>query len=97
MPVLGFFAVFVIQQLLIPPIDKIRAEAPGLIDNLPKGDPSRVLLDRYHRLSTGFFAFAIGAALLTLYVTARQLAERRSAPPVPGAARPPVPKILDLS
>ena len=84
----------VIQQLLIPPIDKIRAEAPGLIDNLPKGDPSRVLLDRYHRLSTGFFALAIGAALLTLFVTARLLAERRAAPPVPGAARPPVPKIL---
>jgi len=97
LPVLGFFAVLVIQQLLIPPIDKIRAEAPGLIDNLPKGDPSRVLLDRYHRLSTGFFAFAIGAALLTLVITARLLAERRSAPPVPGAARPPVPKILDLS
>ena len=97
LPVLGFFAVLVIQQLLIPPIDKIRAEAPGLIDNLPKGDPSRVLLDRYHRLSTGFFSFAIGAALLTLFVTARLLAERRAAPPLPGAARPPVPKILDLS
>ena len=96
LPVLGFFAVLVIQQLLIPPIDKIRAEAPGLIDNLPKGDPARVLLDRYHRLSTGFFSFAIGAALLTLFVTARLLAQRRSAPPVPGAARPPVPKILDL-
>ena len=97
LPVLGFFAVLVIQQLLIPPIDKIRAEAPGLIDNLPKGDPSRVLLGRYHRLSTGFFSLAIGAALLTLFVTARLLSERRSAPPVAGAARPPVPKILDLN
>ena len=96
LPILGFFAVFVIQQLLIPPIDKIRAEASGLIDNLPKGDPSRILLDRYHRLSTGFFSFAIGAALLTLFVTARLLSERRLAPPLPGAARPPVPKILDL-
>ncbi len=97
LPILGFFATLVIQQLLIPPIDKIRAEAPGLIDNLPAGDPARVLLDRYHRLSTGFFSLAIGAALLTLFVTARLLAERRAAPPVPGAARPPVPKILDLS
>jgi hypothetical protein len=34
--------------------------------------------------------------LLTLFVTARLLSERRSAPPVPGAARPPLPKILDL-
>ena len=86
-----------IRELLIPPIDKIRAEAPGLIDNLPAGDPARVLLDRYHRLSTGLFSLAIGAALLTLFVTARLLSERRAAPPLPGAARVPVPKILDLS
>ena len=60
----GSSRALVIQQLLIPPIDRIRAEAPGLIDNLPAGDPSRVLLDRYHRLSTGFFAVEIarGAA-----------------------------------
>jgi hypothetical protein len=95
LPVLGFFACLVIRQLLIPPIDKIRAEAPGLIDNLPVGDPSRVLLDRYHRLSTGFFGLAIGAALLTLVLTARYLSQRR-ATPIPAAARPPVPKILDL-
>ena len=73
-----------IEKLLIPPIDKIRAEAPGLIDNLPAADPSRVLLDRYHRLSTGFFAAEIAAALLILFVTARLLAERRAAPPAPG-------------
>ncbi len=95
LPVLGFFAALVIRQLLIPPMDKIRLEAPGLIDSLPAGDPGRVLLDRYHRLATGLFAVEIVAALLVLVVTARLLTERRSAPP-PAAARPPVPKILDL-
>ncbi len=97
LPVLGFFAALVIRQLLIPPIDRIRREAPGLIDNLPAADPSRILLDRYHRLSTGFFSLEIASALLILLVTARFLAERRAAPAPPAAARPPVPKILDLS
>lgn len=96
-PVLGFFAVLVIRQLLIPPIDKIREEAPGLIDSLPAADPSRILLDRYHRLATGFFTAAILAAAVVLIVTARLLAARRLRPAPPAASRPPVPKILDLS
>jgi hypothetical protein len=89
----------VIEKLLIPPIDRIRTEAPGLIDNLPAADPSRVLLDRYHRLSTSFFAAEIAIAVVILVVTARVLA----APPpsavskAPSASRPPVPKLLDLS
>ena len=95
-PVLGFFAVLVVRQLLIPPIDKIREEAPGLIDSLPAGDPSRILLDRYHRLATGFFTAAILAAAAVLVVTARLLAARRREPAPPAASRPPVPKILDL-
>lgn len=95
LPVLGFFAALVIRQLLIPPIDKIRAEAPGLIDNLPAADPARVLLARYHRLATGFFTLEIAAALLMLVVTARLLAHRRAAPAAPAAPKP-VPKILDL-
>ncbi|MDQ2970916.1 MAG: hypothetical protein M3R34_07235 [Acidobacteriota bacterium] len=97
-PVLGMIAAVVIEKLLIPSIDAIRAQAPGLIDNLPAADPSRVLLARYHRLSTSFFAAEIAVALVILVVTARLLGERRSAPPaaVP-AARPPVPKLLDLS
>jgi hypothetical protein len=96
LPVLGFFAALVVGQLLIPPIDKIREEAPGLIDTLPAGDTSRVLLDRYHRLATGFFSVEIAAAAILLLVTARWLSERRAAPPPP-SARPPVPKLLDLS
>jgi hypothetical protein len=52
------------------------------------------LLDRYHRLSTGFFGLEIASALLMLIVTARLLAARRA--PLPPAAAP-VPKILDLS
>lgn len=96
LPVLGFFAALVIRQLLIPPIDKIRAEAPGLIDNLPPSDPSRILLARYHQMATGFFSLEIGAALVVLLVTARLLTERRAAPaPAPPARA--VPKILDLS
>lgn len=94
LPVLGFFAAIVIQQLLIPPIDRIRREAPGLIDNLPAADPSRILLDRYHRLSTSFFGLEIASALALLVVTARVLARPAE------AARPvvakEVPKILDL-
>jgi hypothetical protein len=96
LPLLGFFAALVIRQLLIPPIDKIRAEAPGLIDNLPAADPARILLDRYHRLSTGFFSLEIGAALLILLATARLLARRRAEPSSPVAPKP-VPKLLDLS
>ena len=95
LPILGFFAALVIRQLLIPPIDKIRQEAPGLIDTLPAGDPARVLLDRYHRLATGFFALEIGTALLLLLVTARYLTERRAIPAQPKPVEP-APKILDL-
>jgi hypothetical protein len=96
LPILGFFAALVIRQLLIPPMDRIRREAPGLIDNLPASDPSRVLLGRYHRLATGFFWLEIAAALLVVAVTARMLAERR-APPAGRAPLPkPPPKILDL-
>lgn len=95
LPVLGFFAALVIRQLLIPPIDRIRAEAPGLIDNLPASDPSRLLLARYHRMATGLFSLEIGAALLVLLVTARLLAARRAAPAPPAQAKT-APKILDL-
>jgi len=95
LPVLGFFAAIVIQQLLIPPMDRIRAEAPGLIDNLPAADPSRVLLDRYHRLSTGFFTLEIASALALLVVTARLLSQAPEPAPAPAGPKP-VPKILDL-
>lgn len=103
LPVLGMIAAVVIEKLLIPPIDRIRSEAPGLIDNLPAADPGRLLIARYHQLSTSFFAADIAVGLVLLIVTARVLASassRRAAsaePPVPGAARPPVPKLLDLS
>lgn len=96
LPVAGFFAALVIRELLIPPMDRIRAEAPGLIDNLPAADPSRLLLDRYHRLSTGFFSAIVAVALVLLVLTSRMLSLRRNSP-APGAARPPVPKLLDLS
>jgi hypothetical protein len=96
-PLLGVIGAAVIQQLLIPPIDRIRAQAPGLIDNLPAADPDRVLLTRYHRLATGFFAVEIAAAALILLVTVRLLLLRRAAPAPAGASRPPVPKLLDLS
>ena len=97
-PIVGMISAVVIEKLLIPPIDRIRAEAPGLIDNLPAADPSRLLLDRYHRLSTSFFAAEIAVAIVVLVVTARVL----STPPgpaakAPSAARPPIPKLLDLS
>ena len=95
LPVLGFFAALVIRQLLIPPIDRIRAEAPGLIDNLAASDPARVLLNRYHRLATGFFTLEIAAALITLLVTARLLVQHREAPAAPAAPKA-APKILDL-
>ena len=95
LPVLGFFAALVIRQLLIPPIDRIREEAPGLIDSLPAADPSKILLDRYHRLATGFFALDIAAAFLVLLATARLLAARRAAPPEPARTKDVV-KVLDL-
>lgn len=95
--VVGFFAALVIRQLILPAIDKIRAEAPGLIDNLPAADPDRLLLSRYHRLATGFFTAEILAGLVILVLTARLMASGREAPPAPAAARPPIPKLLDLS
>jgi uncharacterized membrane protein len=94
--VLGIIAAVVIEKLLIPPIEKIRAETVGLIDRLPANDPSRILLGRYHRLATGFFAGEIAAALLILLLTARTLARGRQRRQI-GASRPPVPKLLDLS
>jgi hypothetical protein len=96
MPVVGFFAAIVIQQLLIPPMDRIRSEAPGLIDNLPVTDPSRAMLDRYHRLSTGFFGIAIASALIVLLATARLLAARREEPPPAPRPIKPQPKVLNL-
>jgi hypothetical protein len=96
LPVAGFFAALVIRELLIPPMDRIRREAPGLIDNLPAADPSRILLDRYHRLATGFFTAVLAIAAAILLLTARLLSAGRAALP-PAASRPPVPKLLDLS
>ena len=100
-PVLGIIAAVFIEKLLIPPIDRIRADAPGLIDNLPAADPGRLMLARYHRLATSFFAADIAVGLVVLFVTARVLAAaaRSGGPsaPVPAAARPPVKKLLDLS
>lgn len=96
LPIAGFFAALVIRQLLIPPMDRIRAEAPGLIDNLPAADPARLMLDRYHRLATGLFAAMLVAALAVLFLTTRMLAFARASPP-PAASPPPVPKLLDLS
>ena len=97
LPVAGFFAALVIGQLLIPPMDRIRREAPGLIDNLPAADPSRLLLERYHRLSTGFFGALLVAALAMLLLTSRLLTVQRETTRLPGAARPPVPKLRELS
>ena len=96
LPVLGFFSALVIRQLLIPPIDRIRAEAPGLIDSLPVTDPSRAMLDRYHRLATGFFGIEIAAALIVLLATSRLLAARRAEPPPAPRAVKPQPKVLNL-
>jgi hypothetical protein len=95
-PLLGVIGSFVIERLLIPPIDQIRAEAPGLIDNLPAADPGRVLLQRYHRLATGFFAVELAVAAVVLLVTVRLLLARRSAPAPLAAVRPPAPKVLGL-
>jgi len=96
LPILGFFAAIVIRQLLIPQIDRIRVEAAGLIDSLPAGDPSRLLLDRYHRMATGFFSVEIAAALILVLTTARLLSAPRIVPPAPVAVPKPAPKILDL-
>ena len=98
---LGLIAAVVIEKLLVARIEKIRLDAPGLIDNLPAADPSRILLGRLHKLSTGFFAIEIAAGALILVTSARLLAGR-SRPPaaaasLPGASRPPIPKVLDLS
>lgn len=97
---LGLIASLVIEKLLVAQIERIRKDAPGLIDNLPAADPARILLGRLHRLSTGFFVIEIAAGALVLVMTARWIAGRRrtpAAPAVPGASRPPVPKVLDLS
>ncbi len=94
--ILGMITAVVIESLLIPPMDKIRAQAPGLIDSLPMTDPSRVLLGRYHRLATGFFSAGIVAAFVILVATVRLLAARRRTPPAP-TPPPSVPKLLDLS
>jgi len=93
--ILGMIAAVVIESLLIPPMDKIRAES-GLLDTLPITDPSRVLIARYHRLSTGFFSAALVAAFVILLATVRLIAARRAAPPAPRAV-PEIPKLLDLS
>jgi len=95
--ILGLIASFVVEKLLIPSIDKIREEAPGLIDNLPAADPSRILLARYHRLSLAFFAIAMAAAIVILASTVRWIARRGPIARPPAAAPPPVPKLLDLS
>ena len=94
--VLGIIAAVVIQELLIPPIDKIRAETPGLIDNLPAADPSRLLLARYHRLATGFFSVQIAGALIILLASARLFAQTRHGH-ADKRTSPPVPRLLDLS
>ncbi len=95
-PILGVIGAVVIEKLLIPPIDKIRTEAPGLIDNLPAADPGRLLLANYHRVATSVFSIEIAAAALILFVTARLLLFRQAAPGPPPPARPLVPKVLDL-
>jgi hypothetical protein len=94
-PVLGIIGAVVIEKLLLPPIDRIRAESPGLIDNLPAADPSRLMLERYHRLATGFFGVELAAALLVLFLTARFLFSRADVPAV-RRPPPPPPKLLDL-
>ncbi len=94
--ILGLIASLVIEKLLIPPIDRIREAAPGLIDNLPGADPSRILLARYHRLSTAFFAVAMGASVIVLVSTVGWIARRGRITQAPATA-PPVPKLLDLS
>jgi hypothetical protein len=93
--ILGMITAVVIESLLIPPMDKIRAEA-GLLDTLPLTDPSRVLLARYHRLTTGFFSAGLVAAIVILLATVRLVLAHRRAPVSP-PPKPSVPKLLDLS
>ena len=97
LPVAGFFAALVVRELLIPPIDKIRQEAPGLIDQLPAADTSRILLERYHRLSTGFIGVLLVVGLVMLVLTVRLLlamrrdaADSRRVPPAGAEAARPV-------
>jgi hypothetical protein len=94
--ILGMIAAVVVEELLIPPMDKIRAETPGLIDNLPAADPSRLLLARYHRMATVCFSGEIAAALIILVLTAHLIVRRRQRS-LPTAAPLPLPKLLDLS
>ena len=93
--ILGMITAVVIESLLIPPMDRIRAEA-GLLDTLPVTDPSRVLLTRYHRLATGFFSAGLAAAAVLLFATVRLISARRRTPAAP-LPPPTVPKLLDLS
>ncbi len=93
--ILGMITAVVIESLLIPPMDRIRAEA-GLLDTLPLNDPSRVLLARYHRLAMGFFSAGLAAAVVVLLATVRFILARRRVPVSPPAP-PSVPKLLDLS
>ena len=95
-PLVGIIGAVVIEKLLIPRMDRVREEAPGLIDQLPAADPGRILLARTHRLASGFFGVEIAAAVLLLFVTVRLLAARRAEGPAPGPARREVPKVLDL-
>ena len=96
-PLLGIIGAVVIEKLLIPRIDRIREEAPGLIDQLPAADPGRILLARTHRLATGFFAVEIGAAALMLVVTVRLVLRRGGGPAAPTTTLRDAPKLLDLS
>ena len=98
---LGLIAAVVIEKLLVARIEKLRQDSPGLIDNLPALDPSRIVIERLHKLSTGFFAVELAAGAIILVTTARWIASRTRPPaaaaPLPGASRPPIPKVLDLS
>ena len=94
-PILGMIAAVVIEKLLIPPIDRIRAEAPG-----PDRQPAR---RRTRAACSSPDTTASRPSLLrrrdrrrvvVLVVTARLFAARPLA--ARAAARPPVPKLLDL-
>ena len=93
--ILGMITAVVIENLIIPRMDRIRSEA-GLLDTLPLSDPSRAMLGRYHRLATGFFSAGLVAAIVILFATVRLIAARRAVPPAPRPV-PDVPKLLDLS
>jgi hypothetical protein len=94
--ILGMITAVVIESLLIPPMDKIRAEAPGLIDSLPASDPARLLLARYHRLATGVLLRGHRRGPRD---PPRDRPSRRGPPggPPPPPAPKVVPKLLDLS